>query len=60
MELGTIQTLVSNAFDQIENDQLLPFVHWLEDKLAKYRMSHLSKISSSMMNDGAIPLIDYI
>ena len=45
MELGTIQALVSNAFEQIQNDQLLPFVHWLEERLAKYRVSNLSKIS---------------
>jgi len=44
MELATIQTLVSDAFEQIQTDQLLPFVHWLEDRLAKYRMSNLISI----------------
>lgn len=44
MELATIQTLVSDAFEQIQTDQLLPFVHWLEDRLTKYRMSNLSKL----------------
>lgn len=43
MELATIQSLISTALEQFQSDQLLPFVRWLDEKLAKYRMSNLSK-----------------
>ena len=53
MELGTIQTLINTAIEQIKSDQLVPFVHWLDEKLTKYRMSNLSKSTSfsSEVND---------
>jgi hypothetical protein len=41
MELGEIQMLISSTIEQMKPDQLVSFVHWLEDKLGKYRISNL-------------------
>ena len=41
MELGEMQMLISSTIEQMKPDQLVSFVHWLEDKLGKYRISNL-------------------